>query len=271
MATGDLITLATAKAWLNITTNNDDAVLARWITGASRYVLNMLDRGPTLGYHVVNEVRNGTDGLALMLREWPVLSVSALTTNSVIQMLQTNHPFGTGYFFEAWNGSDVQGRQQLYCAGIRFSSGSQNVSVTYAAGYQIKNEISIIPPTPFQVQTARAWYSDQGVTFANGTALIPAVFGTTPTTGYYTTDPSTGLYLFAVADVGQTILITYSYTPEDLQQGVLDVVSWNMKARDRIGMVSKSLGGQETMSFSQKGMSDLSTMLIQPYRSISPV
>jgi hypothetical protein len=41
--------------------------------------------------------------------------------------------------------------------------------------------------------------------------------------------------------------------------------------KNRPGMVSKSLGGQETMSYSQKDMPDYLRSTLQPYRRVLPV
>ena len=78
MAANDLCTLADVKAWLGRSDANSDAVLAGLIARTSRQILSYLRR-PTVLPHAVNEIRDGTGGETLVLREWPVLSISALT------------------------------------------------------------------------------------------------------------------------------------------------------------------------------------------------
>src|SRR5205085_10787744 len=78
MAQYDLCTLAHVKAWLGRSDSNSDALLTALITRTSRQLLSYLRRA-TILLHTVSEIRDGTGSQSLMLREWPVLSVSSLT------------------------------------------------------------------------------------------------------------------------------------------------------------------------------------------------
>lgn len=271
MASGDLVRLADVKAWLGIdpTDTSSDALLSSWITKASQAVINEIGRGPTLGFRTITETRDGNNGLTMALRFWPVLSVTALSINGSAVNQQTDKPFGSGYFWEAWTGDDTQGHQYIGCACTRFYRDLQNIVITYNAGYQVQGEQYTISNPP-SVGTARPWYSDQGVTFVGGAALTYIATGT-PATGQYTLDPTTGVYTFAVADEGREIAITYSYVPESLQQATIGIISWQWKQKDRIGVVSKSLGGQETMSYSQQPMDSLTAAMLQPFKSVIPL
>lgn len=269
MALGDLVRLQAVKDWLNIKDTSSDVVLTVWITGASRAVLNMLQRGSTMGFHTLTEIRDGTGGIALMLNEWPVLTVLSLSVGGSVQNIQTDKPYGSGFFWEQWGGSDSQGRQQLWCGGVRFYRNPQSITVTYNAGYQITGETYTIPAPSGglpAVQTARPWFSDQGVITAAG--VVFTVVTGTPAQGQYSVDEN-GIYTFSLADAGTIIGITYSYTPEDLRQGVIDLVGWHFRNRDRIGMVSRSMGGQETTMFSQKCLGETSLSMLQPYKSVA--
>jgi len=268
MASGDLVKLADAKAWLGSTDAPSDLLLASWITRASRAVMNELGRGSNLGFRAVTEIRDGNGGLTLPLRYWPVLLVSALSINGTPYEQQAQPPFGPGFYWEAWTGDDTQGHQYVGCMGSRFYRNIQNISISYTAGYQIQGEAYTVGSLAV-ISTARPWQSDQGVAYANGQALIHVA--SNPAQGQYTVDPTTGIYGFAAADVGAQVGITYSYVPEDLQQATLGIIAWQWKQKERVGINSKSLGGQETISFSQLPMDSLTQMMLQNFKSVIPL
>jgi hypothetical protein len=73
----------------------------------------------------------------------------------------------------------------------------------------------------------------------------------------------------------QNVIVTYTAgyaaTPPDIAQVCIELVCLRYRERSRIGEVSKSLGGGETVSFSQKDMSDNVKTLISQYRAVAPV
>jgi hypothetical protein len=74
-----------------------------------------------------------------------------------------------------------------------------------------------IPGTPFQVVVAPpssgVFLNDLGVIFsATGVPLTKVPLATTPTTGQYHVDPTSGTYTFAAADTLLHVTISYSYT-----------------------------------------------------------
>ena len=74
-------------------------------------------------------------------------------------------------------------------------------------------ESHAIPGTPFQVTTTNAasFDADLGVTYsANGLPLQRVA--SAPATGQYSVNVGTGIYTFAAADTGLTVLITYTNT-----------------------------------------------------------
>jgi hypothetical protein len=62
----------------------------------------------------------------------------------------------------------------------------------------------------------------------------------------------------------------YAVTPPDLAQACIELVALRYRERSRIGEVSRAGGGGETVSYSQKDMSDSIKTLIQQYRVVSP-
>lgn len=72
-------------------------------------------------------------------------------------------------------------------------------------------EAATIPATPFQITVSNGatWTTDLGVTKTDGTPFTRVA--ATPTTGQYTVSAG-GVYLFATADTGANILISYLWT-----------------------------------------------------------
>ncbi len=73
----------------------------------------------------------------------------------------------------------------------------------------------------------------------------------------------------------QNVVITYTAgypsTPPEIAQACIELVALRYRERTRIGEVSKSLGGAETVTYSQKDLSDGIKTLLQQYRLVTPV
>ena len=63
----------------------------------------------------------------------------------------------------------------------------------------------------------------------------------------------------------------YSTTPPALAQACIELVALRYRERTRIGEVSRSLGGAETVAYAQKDMSDAIKTLLQQYRLVAPL
>jgi hypothetical protein len=63
----------------------------------------------------------------------------------------------------------------------------------------------------------------------------------------------------------------YSTIPPEVAQACIELVSLRYRERTRIGEVSRSLGGAETVAYAQKDMSDPIKTLLQQYRLVAPV
>ena len=59
--------------------------------------------------------------------------------------------------------------------------------------------------------------------------------------------------------------------PEAIEQAVIELVGEAFKRRDRIGQTSKTLGGQETVSFSAADMNAAVKTALAAYRAVAPV
>jgi hypothetical protein len=62
----------------------------------------------------------------------------------------------------------------------------------------------------------------------------------------------------------------YATPPPDVAQAVVELVGEAWRRRDRIGLNSKSLGGQEVVAFSQKDMNETARALLAPYQVLAP-
>jgi hypothetical protein len=63
----------------------------------------------------------------------------------------------------------------------------------------------------------------------------------------------------------------YAVTPPDLAQACIELVALRYRERSRIGEVSRAIGNGQTVSYSQKDMSDSIKTLLQQYRRVAPI
>src|SRR5271154_5333881 len=143
MAVNDLATLADVKSWLGRSDTNSDALIGALITRASRSICSYLQR-PLLLPHIVCDVQDGTGGNVLVLKEWPVVSISSVVVGGTpIPQATQQTP---GWVLDAWSGTPPGRMQALRLRGHAFGGrmpGARNVAnvaVTYQAGYQIAAE-----------------------------------------------------------------------------------------------------------------------------------
>jgi hypothetical protein len=134
MADGDLTTLDDVKAWLKTGQGafpaTDDALLARLITAASRFIESWLARRMALTDW--QEVRDGTGGQRLAFANLPVAAVLSVAIDGlVIPPAATDGSCGAGYVFTP---------TELALRGYVFTRRPQNVVMTYTAGF------AAIPP-----------------------------------------------------------------------------------------------------------------------------
>ncbi|HTT84960.1 MAG TPA: hypothetical protein VMF67_15900 [Rhizomicrobium sp.] len=275
MALYDLCQLADVKAWLGRTDTNSDAVLAALITRTSRQIYSYLQRSLILP-RTVAEVRDGTGGSTMVLRQWPVISVASLTIGNLV-IPERASVCSAGWAIESWDGTPPGRAQTLSLAGYAFGLGlpgvldGQNVEIVYQAGYQVSAEPqTIADASATALAPYGAWASDMGVTYADGTALV-AVTGPPAVGQYQLTPGQPGNYTFNAGDDGASILISYGFIPADLADACIELVSERFKYAQRIGETSHSLGGNETVSFNTARFTPVIAALLQPYRNVVPI
>lgn len=270
-----LTTLPAVKQWLEIDAVNDerDELLLRLIRGASAFLLNYLNR-QGLALATYTEIYDGYGNTFMLLRQNPVYQIINMSFGGTPISAATgngfDNPYTNGYVLEPDYSPASQGSgQRVNLYGWRFPRGRGLVRVQYRAGFVMVGEQHTIPgATPWEVFTDYMWLSDEGVTDADGTAFTKVA--ASPAAGEYTVDKD-GKYTFAEADENTDVLISYSFVPADIQEAATLLVGERYRYMDRIGYVSKSLGGQETVTFAQSAMSAYTRESLTPYRNVVPV
>lgn len=257
-----LTTLAAVKDWLGITTSDSDTGLLRAIDAASRFTLNYLSRPTLKRATYTQKAFSSSSKQRVMLANWPVLEVTSVGINGTAITASTfsNGLPSSGYALS----EDRPGCRTLNFYGWSFGS----VEVTYVAGFE-RTETVTIPATPFEVTVGDGdlWAVNRAV-WIDG-VLADAVSGT-PQAGEYVVDDA-GKYTFAAADEGKSALISYGYVPSDIAFAVTEMVGEWYKRKDRIGVLSKTLGGQETVVYNNQDLTPLAMSSLQPYRNVVSV
>ena len=288
MAGSQLTTVANAEAWLGLPSNSaNDALIGRLITAVSTSILGFLGRGSLLS-KAYTETRDGTGTRRMMLRNWPVTAISALTIDSmaVLPGSYSGTPGANGYagyYFEAWDGSPPGRMQTLELVGYQFCRGKQNVAVSYTAGYLITAEADTIgAATANQVNVQGplgSWAADGGVTYANGNTLT-LVTGA-PAQGQYKLGTTPGNYVFNSADNGAGVLISYSFVPAAVEQACIEAVAqaYNQSGQGitgGLGNVQRLRAGDTEIDFAPlKGapgvilLTPSITTALQPYKRVA--
>lgn len=269
-----LTTLNNVKAWLNVNTTTDDLLLTRLINQVSGATLNYLAR-PSISQQTYTELRAGVGNNRLVLRNWPVISITSLTVGSQTIPVATSLT-SNGYTLATWDGTSAGLPQEITLRGYQFYRGRSNIQIVYQAGYVVQNEPQTVPATmPYSLSVNApygSWAQDDGVTYSNGTPLTAVA--SSPTVGQYTVSADgvgNAIYTFSSSDAGQSVLITYSFTPADLEQAVVEWIAERYKYKDRIGQTTRGLGGNETAAYSLKGVPDYVGIVFDGFKKFLPL
>lgn len=275
LATGDLTTPQRVATWLAAPPALPSAILTQLIGSMTNLIYSKLNRHRTYS-QTFTRTFDGLGNMQLMLPDYPVTSITSVQQGtyiippSVIVPEGTAQPTGTnawyGYRFIPSSGSPPGDPSVIELVGTYFYQKPQNVKITYQAGYLVQNEpgtvvnvqvTTIVNNTPtvtnYWQNTVLQPYGicckDFGVTYANGTKLTAVAAN--PTVGQYVppSDSQPGTYNFNVGDLNASILTSYSFVPADLEEACIQMVAERYNYRSRVGELSKSLGGQETMSY----------------------
>jgi len=267
VSTQDLTNLAALKAWLGLpaTVTPSDATLASLVTSSSRWIYAALSR-PFLLPTACSDTLDA-ESKRVFLRHWPVLSVTSVTLDGLAippATPATGAP-SLGYALRPDDPAPPGRPQALDLFHLRLWPGRQNLTVAYTAGYAVQGESGVAPVgAPLQAQAPYGpWAGDLGVTLSATQSPLAAVAGP-PGPGQYAV--AGGLYTFNAAQAGAGVAISYGYIPQDLWQATLELAAERFRAGDRIGLRSKSLGGQETIAYDVGAISAPVLAMIQPYR-----
>lgn len=294
----DLTTLERVKAWImgnssdSVIPANSDPILDVYITEMSRVVMGYLSRSSVLP-KTTTEIRSGTGGYRILLREYPVISVSSLTIGPQIiparpslvgsssTTVSSLYPGGpSGYVLDppVDDAQSPPGRPaSLGVAGYCFERGLANIAVTYLAGYQITNELATpVTSLPPQLPFGR-WGSDGGVVYADGSGALTPVTAS-PLVGQYipptftpTNNPPTQRYQFNVGEVKQ-VKLTYGYIPYDLDLATMRWIGEMYLYKGRIGERSTARPqGGGTASWDISDIPAHLKLILNPYKSVAPI
>lgn len=262
MAQGDLTSLANLKSWLGATTTNNDVVLGRLVSAASASVLRYIAR-PFVGATLVTERYDGRGGDTLVLRQGPVSSIASIAfSGSVITTAATGNPPTGGYILDC---PALQAR--LILTDLYFPHGKGQIQVSYWAGWQVAGEAHTAAAS---VTPSQLWLTDVGVTYATGAALTAVAAN--PAVGQYAVSAA-GAYTFSAVDIAANaaLLISYGTAPYDMEQVVLELAGETYSRMDRIGLGSKTLAGQEIITFSQMPLNNAAKGALDRFRRVAPV
>ncbi len=272
MSPFDLTNLAALKAWLGLPSvaGPNDSTLTALITAASRSIYASLSRPSLLPQSYAETIDLETRRVTL--RQWPVVGVTSVTWRGIAIPPDQNADLeaSVGYALEPGDGVPPGRPQALDLFGHQYRPGRQSLVVSYSAGYAVQNEAQTVPAAPplqlMAFSPYGAWGSDLGVTYAaTGAPLTPVA--ASPSAGQYTV--SAGAYGFSGADAGQPVSISYGYVPQDIAQAALELAAERFRAAERIGLRSKSMGGQETIAYDMSAMSAPIQGMLQPYKRVS--
>jgi hypothetical protein len=269
MSQFDLTTVANVKARLGLPSapTPSDAMLALLVTAASRAIYAALSRPSLLPRSYTDVIDVESD--RVFLANWPVLNVTSVTLDGL--PLPPAIWIGTqpslGYLLRPGDVAPPGRPQALDIFGRRVSRRRQGLVVSYQAGYAVEGETWAAPTTAPYLLTAAApfgsWASDLGVVYASSGLGLQAVSGA-PAVGQYSV--AAGVYRFSAADAGAALALSYGFVPQDLAQAATEHTAERFRSADRIGLRSKSLGGQETIGYDLSGVSDAVLALIAPYK-----
>jgi Phage gp6-like head-tail connector protein len=259
-----LTDLGTVKAWLTISSDTDDTVLTTLIGQVSQMILAYLQR-PSIFRHQYTEQFAGTGSRQKMLRNFPVIDISSLTVGTA------GIPGGDGLKSGYWVAPEDDGPpgrpQVINLIGYCFERGCTG-KVIYTAGYCVVDEPHAAGAQVQVLAPYGQWACDHGVSYSTGDALTK-VAGT-PSIGQYALG-ARGQYVFASADNGRSVEISYSYVPAAVEQACIELVGERYRYRSRIGQTSQSMNGATTTSYSLKDMPDYIKLALQPFRRLVPV
>lgn len=261
MAVDQLSSLSRVKAWLGAGDSDAaDPLLTTLIKSASTAALQFCNR-ESFSRRTFRETYDGYSKDWIVLHQPNVLSITQLSVHpgQIIPAASgdgISTPHTNGYAYR-------DGRLVLF--GRYFPNGRGAIYVEYDAGFSVTDEPHTVPAADeLEVDVDRFRVVTEKVTLADGTVLTE-VSGDPAALQYSMKGER---FLFNSAQAGAAVLISYGFAPDDVVQAVTEWVGERYKYKDRIGHQSKSLGGQETVTFSANRMPEAIAESLRPYRRV---
>jgi hypothetical protein len=288
----DLCTVAEVNDWIGEGSDTiDNDIIQRTITNLSRKATDAVCHRRFLSnVHTITNIRYDGGGRdTLIVRDYPIISVSSLTINgssipqstdyiregftidqageqNTLRIISAGTNTMSPYNRWGWgDGNDsVPAQWENGARGLAFSRGIQNVGVTYDCGFydeQDNESFAILSgTTSYTVTYATTFYQDLGVT---GFTLTTG----TPAEGEYAA--SNGVYTFNASDAGKTALISYTYgiIPYDLNEAMYVWVAENVSSRQWLGKKAQNIGlsGSTGTSYTRLSIPEQTADVLEHY------
>lgn len=282
----NLTTLSRAKTWIGINNPASDTVLQMAVTSVSAQIMAYLERGSFV-YREYFDWFDGQGNYVQATDRWPIIDVKQVIINDqIIPRSPMDASAGDtmattpGWVLEVWDGLPPGGPQYIELIGYKFWRGRQNVYINYTAGYRTQDEPQVIKATSSTAGSMGQVTSHQhyGISIATDQILhadtkAPYVeVEADPAAGEYMANENVlGGYLFNNADVGNTVLVSYSWCPYAVEQVALEMINEVYQRRQRPGQHSRSLAGQETTTYDLSGLPAYAIDALQPFKSVIPL
>ena len=217
------------------------------------------------------EVFDGNGRDRLFLKNFPVVSVVSVAMDGVAVAAAPALPSwptqGYGYVLETVDPAPPSRPASLFLSGGCFRRDRQNVTVTYIAGYQVSETQTVSNNALTAQAPLGAWASNVGVVYASTGAALTQVSGS-PAQGQFSVN-AVGAYAFNTADNGASMTLTYGFIPYDLALAATEWAALRFKSQGFIGLRSKGLGGQETITYETAAMPSFVMAAIQPFKRVA--
>lgn len=264
-----LTSLANVKDWLGILPNDTgaDPLLMRILSSTSKFVLRYLGR-PSMDMSVI-ETYDSYGKSFLVLKYYPVVEVLGVSFLGKPVQPAGGDGFNTPYTY-GWVLENPEGAaaHKITMHGGLFPKGRSSVKVEYKSAYVQRDYAAEVPADPPFTVTMPDFVIRYISVVAAGVEL-QKVEGD-PFSNQYSVD-SSGALVFNASLAGLDVVVSYVYVPGDIEQATWELVAARYRYMDRIGYTSKSLGGQETVSFAPNRIDAYTASLLAPYRRVAAV
>lgn len=233
-----------------------DPYFGRVIAGASALVQSMA--GQSFGIETREEILNPPAfAEPVLILPSPIIAVNSFKVAGQLWPLVEYGSAAAGYAIES-----ARSYTKFHANKKPWPADKRSIVINYDRGFK-QSQGGVIPAAPFKVSSISFVAKTLAVQI-NGIAATYTAG--TPAAGQYSGTESE--LTFAAADAGKAYTWDYAGTPADIELAVLDIAAMAYAARDRVGVTSKSLAGQESVSFSQDAVPPSAKAAIYLYKAV---